>query len=90
MKHWKRWSKNLASLLAKGLRAFALAMIRAYRLGFSFYLGGRCRFDPSCSVYAEQAFSKHSFPKAFYLSFKRLAKCHPLGPYGLDPVPERK
>lgn len=90
MKRWTSWSRKLALRLNQSLKLIALKSIRFYQLSLSFYLGGRCRFDPSCSVYAEQAFAQHDFGKALTLSLKRLAKCHPLGPYGLDPVPERK
>ena len=48
----------------------------------------RCRFYPSCSVYAIKAISKHGVFQGSYLTLKRLAKCHPFHEGGFDPVPE--
>lgn len=46
-----------------------------------------CRFYPTCSNYAIEALKKYGFFKGWYLSIKRLLKCHPLGKKGYDPVP---
>ena len=48
-----------------------------------------CRFEPSCSIYARQAWRCHSLPVAFSLILLRLWRCRPFGPYGYDPVPIR-
>ncbi|HLD84482.1 MAG TPA: membrane protein insertion efficiency factor YidD [Coxiellaceae bacterium] len=48
----------------------------------------RCRFYPSCSEYAHDAFSSHSITKALYLTGKRLLRCHPFNRGGYDPVPQ--
>lgn len=48
---------------------------------------GVCRFTPSCSAYAKQAVEKYGFCKGGYLAFKRICKCHPGHPGGVDPVP---
>jgi putative membrane protein insertion efficiency factor len=50
----------------------------------------QCRFSPSCSHYALEAFEKHSFGFALWLTVKRIARCHPLNDGGFDPVPERQ
>jgi uncharacterized protein len=49
-----------------------------------------CRFVPSCSSYALEAFERHGAVRGVWLSLRRLSRCHPWGGSGLDPVPERK
>jgi putative membrane protein insertion efficiency factor len=51
-------------------------------------LGPHCRFYPTCSQYALEAFQKHGFFKGMILTVRRLAKCGPWNPGGVDPVPE--
>ncbi|HLX11875.1 MAG TPA: membrane protein insertion efficiency factor YidD [Bacteroidota bacterium] len=46
-----------------------------------------CRFYPTCSSYALEAFEKRGFFRALYLSVRRLLRCHPFHPGGYDPVP---
>lgn len=46
-----------------------------------------CRFYPTCSNYAIEAIEKYGFIKGWYLSIKRILKCHPFGKKGYDPVP---
>ena len=65
----------------------ALALIRAYQLVLSPFLGGACRFVPSCSVYAREAIALHGVRRGAWLAMRRLARCHPLATPGLDPVP---
>ncbi|NLI09451.1 MAG: membrane protein insertion efficiency factor YidD [Elusimicrobia bacterium] len=48
---------------------------------------GACPHTPSCSAYAQEAFSKYPFVRAFFLSAKRLLRCHPFSKGGFDPVP---
>ena len=63
-------------------------LIQAYQLFFSPLSLPSCRFGPSCSQYALEAFQKHSPGKALLLSLKRFIKCHPWGASGHDPVPD--
>jgi len=61
--------------------------IRAYQLLVSPLLGPRCRFYPSCSAYAVQALTVHGPLRGSWLAARRLLRCHPWNPGGLDPVP---
>ncbi len=49
----------------------------------------RCRFSPTCSEYAIEAIRKHGVLRGAWLALKRIARCHPWGGCGLDPVPAR-
>ncbi|HBQ04894.1 MAG: membrane protein insertion efficiency factor YidD [Candidatus Poriferisodalaceae bacterium] len=46
-----------------------------------------CRFDPSCSSYAIEAVSQHGASKGAWYAMRRIARCHPWGGWGYDPVP---
>ncbi|MGX9356517.1 membrane protein insertion efficiency factor YidD [Roseobacteraceae bacterium S113] len=61
--------------------------VRAYRLVFSPWVGHNCRFQPTCSAYALEALQTHGGLRGSVLTLKRLAKCHPWGKDGYDPVP---
>ena len=61
-------------------------LIRAYQLGLSPYFGQQCRFTPTCSHYAIDAFSRYGTLKAVYLTIARLLKCHPWHAGGHDPI----
>lgn len=65
----------------------ALFLVRAYQVGLSPILGGQCRFTPSCSEYAIGAISQFGAARGSWLALKRLARCHPWGGFGHDPVP---
>jgi putative membrane protein insertion efficiency factor len=64
--------------------------IRAYQLLVSPLLGPRCRFYPSCSAYAVQALRTHGPLRGTLLAVRRLLRCHPWNPGGIDPVPPRR
>lgn len=66
-----------------------LAAVRAYRFFLSPWLGSSCRFEPTCSAYALQAFEVHGATAGTYLTLTRLARCHPWCNGGHDPVPAR-
>jgi putative membrane protein insertion efficiency factor len=69
------------------MRKIALFPIRVYQLLLSPLFGRNCRFYPTCSVYTSEAIKKHGFLKGIFLGGKRLAKCHPFHPGGVDLVP---
>jgi putative membrane protein insertion efficiency factor len=64
-----------------------IAFVRGYQLTLSPYLGGSCRFLPSCSNYAIDALRTHGAWRGSILAARRLARCHPLARAGFDPVP---
>lgn len=70
------------------MRALLLALIRAYQFLFSPWVGGSCRYWPTCSEYAREAIETHGAARGSYMALTRLARCHPYGAGGVDPVPE--
>jgi putative membrane protein insertion efficiency factor len=69
------------------MRFIAIALITAYQKLLSPILPRSCRFYPSCSEYAKQAIQKYGIVRGGWLALKRIARCHPGNPGGLDPVP---
>jgi putative membrane protein insertion efficiency factor len=69
------------------MKKMALALIRGYKKLLSPLLGNHCRFFPSCSDYTYQAIEKNGLFRGIFMGTKRLSKCHPLHPGGVDPVP---
>lgn len=67
-----------------------MALIRAYRLALSPFFGMHCRFHPTCSTYALEAVQRFGAVRGGWLALRRLGRCHPWHPGGLDPVPERQ
>lgn len=67
----------------------ALALIEFYRRVISPLKKPCCRFHPSCSQYALEAFRRFGFVRGFLLASWRILRCNPFCPGGIDPVPER-
>ncbi|GGN59585.1 MULTISPECIES: membrane protein insertion efficiency factor YidD [Oceanobacillus] len=67
-----------------------IGLVRFYQLAISPYTPASCRFYPTCSSYSLEAFKRFGALKGLYLSVKRISKCHPLHPGGVDYVPEKK
>jgi hypothetical protein len=67
----------------------ALAALRFYKAYLSLLVGGSCRFEPTCSMYAYEAVERFGVARGSWLALKRLLRCHPLsGKFGYDPVPD--
>ncbi len=64
-----------------------IGLIRLYQWGLSPLIGPKCRYTPTCSHYALEAFKKYGPLKGGWLAIKRIARCHPWGGHGYDPVP---
>jgi hypothetical protein len=69
------------------MRFVLLALLRVYKVVVSPLLPPACRFYPSCSQYAAGAIEKHGAVRGGILAVKRVARCHPFNPGGVDPVP---
>lgn len=76
------------------LRATLVALlslpIRLYRVAVSPWLPAACRYEPSCSAYALEALAVHGPWRGLRLAVGRLARCHPWGGFGPDPVPPHR
>ena len=75
-------------MLAKALNYSLKLLIKGYQLLISPFLAGNCRFEPTCSSYALDALDHHGPFRGVWLAIKRILRCHPLGGYGYDPIPE--
>ncbi|MEM7101011.1 MAG: membrane protein insertion efficiency factor YidD [Pseudomonadota bacterium] len=67
---------------------FLLIAIRAYQITLSPWIGRQCRFYPTCSDYSREAIIQHGPWKGAWLTVRRLSKCHPFNPGGVDFVPD--
>lgn len=77
--------------MRKGLAVRVVkAPIHFYRKVISPLKPATCRFYPTCSAYALEAVEVHGALKGSWLAARRIARCHPFNPGGLDPVPPRK
>jgi putative membrane protein insertion efficiency factor len=66
-----------------------IGVVRLYRRWISPLTPASCRYLPSCSQYAEESLRVHGLARGLALVVRRLARCHPWGGSGLDPVPAR-
>lgn len=64
--------------------------IRLYQYSISPLLGAHCRHTPTCSQYTIEAIDEWGVVKGIWLGIKRIARCHPWGTNGYDPVPKKK
>lgn len=92
----KTWLRNatghesvvsfISKIISEVLRWLGLVAIAFYRVVLAPSMGGVCRFEPSCSRYAEEAFRDLPFLTALHLTARRLWRCRPGGAFGYDPV----
>lgn len=80
---WKRSQRICKRIAALPL----IGLVRFYQLCISPLTPPSCRFTPTCSQYALEALRKHGLLKGGWLTLRRLARCHPWGGSGYDPVP---
>lgn len=67
-----------------------IGLVAVYRYGVSPLIGTHCRFQPSCSKYAREALLRDGAFRGGWLAVRRVARCHPWGGSGHDPLPERR
>lgn len=85
-------STNASSVASPEVRGRLLAnalllLIEAYRVTLAPLIGGFCRYEPSCSRYAEEAVRRYGAGRGARLALRRLLRCHPMRAGGFDPVP---
>ncbi len=78
--------------VAQSVRRFVIFVlvftIRCYQASLRPLLFGSCKFYPTCSEYAIEAFQTHGLWRGLVLAVRRVARCHPFSPGGIDPVPD--
>ncbi len=72
------------------VKRIAIFPVKLYQWTISPLLGSNCRHAPTCSQYTIEAIEEWGAIKGIWLGMKRIAKCHPWGTSGYDPVPKRK
>jgi len=65
-----------------------LGLVWLYRYAISPLIGANCRYQPTCSAYAQEALRKYGAFKGTWLTIRRVSRCHPWGGSGYDPVPD--
>lgn len=64
-------------------------LIYLYKVTLSPFIGRQCRFEPTCSTYALEAYRQWGLFRGTWMTVRRLSRCHPLNKGGYDPVPPR-
>ncbi|MDA9087625.1 membrane protein insertion efficiency factor YidD [Methylophilaceae bacterium] len=71
------------------MKAIVIYVIKIYQYALSPFFGTQCRFTPSCSAYTIEALESFGFFKGSWIAIKRLLRCRPGVPGGLDPLPKK-
>lgn len=77
------------SRVSRALAGLCILAVRGYQVTLGPLMGGQCRFHPTCSVYAIEAYREWGPMRGTWLTLRRLLRCHPFGGSGFDPVPGR-
>lgn len=84
---WRELSGELREKGQRVVRSLFVMLVGFYQVHLSVWLGGNCRFYPSCSNYALEALACLGLGHSIRLIFRRVLRCHPCGGCGFDPVP---
>ena len=76
-------------MIGRVFAAFFIVLVRGYQILISPWLGGNCRHQPTCSAYMIEAIQEWGPLSGGWMGVRRMAKCHPWGTSGHDPVPLR-
>lgn len=69
------------------MKTILITLVKCYQWGLSPWLGRQCRFHPTCSHYAIEAFQRYGAWHGSLLALRRICRCHPWHPGGVDPLP---
>ncbi|MBS0195975.1 MAG: membrane protein insertion efficiency factor YidD [Planctomycetes bacterium] len=83
-------SRQSARGFGRACAGVCIFLIRVYQVVLSPLLGGQCRYAPSCSHYAVDAYREHGVLRGTRLTVSRILRCHPFAKGGYDPVPPRE
>ncbi len=78
----------MPNAISRALARPLVWLVKFYRVAISPWLGGNCRFQPTCSEYAIQALQQYGVLRGSWLAAKRIVRCNPWGGSGYDPVPD--
>lgn len=70
------------------MKRFLIVLLKFYKAAISPYWPGACRYQPTCSEYAQEAIAQHGGLRGIWLALRRLARCGPWHAGGYDLVPE--
>ena len=82
-----RSTTSINSMFRRGLQQALTGLIRLYQVTLTPWLGGHCRYEPTCSAYTIEAIAQYGPWRGTWLGVKRILRCHPLAKGGYDPVP---
>jgi putative membrane protein insertion efficiency factor len=71
------------------MKVLLIGLIRGYQVVLSPWVGGQCRHWPTCSEYAREAIGRYGAARGSWLALRRVLRCNPWHPGGIDPVPEQ-
>lgn len=76
---------RILSIIVQIPRRVMILLVRFYQLMLSPYVGGACRYQPTCSAYSIEAFERYGAIRGFILTVFRIVRCNPWGGHGYDP-----